>query len=149
MFIGVVGEVNEENEFNGKILLKRISENKILNRTSYQNNYHHDREINDALKVGGWRELYLDDPTILTSEFLHLIVEFFNLDDTGEYLCLHYMAYPNGVTLAMRELVSVSQDCCTVASEYSVVTVLDSYVDVGQRGRGRREKGEKAILHST
>jgi hypothetical protein len=61
MFIGVVREVNEENKFDGKILLERISENKILFRTTYRNNYHHDREINDALKVGEWRELYPDD----------------------------------------------------------------------------------------
>jgi hypothetical protein len=87
IFIGVVGEVNEENEFDGEILLERISENKILNRMTYQNNYHHDRETNDALKAGEWRELYPDDPAILTSKFLWLIVEFFNLDDTGEYLC--------------------------------------------------------------
>jgi hypothetical protein len=97
MFFGVVGEVNEENGFDGKIFLERISENNILNRTTYRNNYHHDREINDALKAGEWRELYPDDPSIPSSEFIRMIVEFFTLDDTGEYLWLRYTSYPNGV----------------------------------------------------
>jgi hypothetical protein len=97
MFNVVVREVNEENDFDGKILLERISENKILNRTTYQNN---------ALKAGEWKELYLDDPAMVTSEFIQLIVEFFNLDDTGEFLCLRYMTYPNGV----KRVITLGED---------------------------------------
>jgi hypothetical protein len=51
MFIEVLGEGNEQNEFGGKLCLERLSENKILNQTTYRNNYHQDREINDALKM--------------------------------------------------------------------------------------------------
>jgi hypothetical protein len=41
-----------------------------------------------------WNELYPDDPTILTSEFIQLIVNSYDLDEELEdKLCLQYTTY--------------------------------------------------------
>ena len=60
MFIGVVSEANAEHEFDGKIMIERIAEDKVLRRATYRNHFHFDRHINDDIKSGGWKQLYLD-----------------------------------------------------------------------------------------
>ncbi len=84
MFIAVVAEPNENQSFDGKIYMKRIAEDRALARTTYRNNFHHDRHINDALKWGEWRRLYPDDPTLPTSKFLRLIVDVYDLSEEIE-----------------------------------------------------------------
>ena len=89
MFIGVIAEPDENQQFDGKILIERVSKERELTRTTYRNNFHHDRHINDALKSGEWKELYPDDPTILTSEFIRLIADSYDLEEEMEdKLCL-------------------------------------------------------------
>jgi hypothetical protein len=97
MFIGVVGNPNEEQGFNGKIFLERIAEEKILARATYRNNFSNDRDINNSIKAGEWRHLFPDDPTLITSEFLRLIVEFFGLmEEVEPNLCLQYETFVRG-----------------------------------------------------
>ena len=38
--------------------------------------------------------------------FLQLIVEFFNLEETGDYLCLQYTTYPNGI----KRIITLGED---------------------------------------
>jgi hypothetical protein len=95
MFIGVVTEPNEEHEFNGKIFLERVAEKKELQRVTYRKTFSHNHLINDEIKAGEWRALFLDDPTmILGSNVLRLIVNYYNLDENvKDYLCLRYKTY--------------------------------------------------------
>jgi hypothetical protein len=58
--------------------------------------------------------VYWSDPAIRTSEFLWLIVKFFNLVHTGEYLCLHYMTYPNGV----KRTITLGEDEAILRSKH-------------------------------
>jgi hypothetical protein len=60
-----------------------------LIRTTYHYNFHHERQLNNALKSGEWKELYPDDPKMLTSKFIRLIVELYDLEEEMEdKLCL-------------------------------------------------------------
>jgi hypothetical protein len=38
-----------------------------------------------------------DNSAILTYEFVQLIVEIFNFEETRNYMCLHYRTYHNGI----------------------------------------------------
>jgi hypothetical protein len=98
MFIGVVAEAVAEREFDGKIMMERIAEDKVLRRATYRNYFHYDRHINDEIKSGGWKQLYPDDPNISTSEFIRIIAQNYELDEeVEERLCLRYDTYPRGV----------------------------------------------------
>ncbi len=98
MFIAVVVEPNGNHQFDGKMYIKQVAEQRALARTTYRNNFHHDRHINDALKWGEWRRLYPKDPTLPNSKFLRLIVDVYELsEEIEEQLCLQYETFDNGV----------------------------------------------------
>jgi hypothetical protein len=65
MLIGVVAEANAECEFDGKIMIERIAEERVLWRATYHNHFHFSQHINDEIRSGGWKQLYPDDPNIL------------------------------------------------------------------------------------
>jgi hypothetical protein len=114
MFIGVVAEANAEHEFDGKIMIERIAEDKVLRRATYRNQFHFDRHINDEIKSGGWKQLYPDDPNILTSEFIGIIANNYDLEEeVAERLSLRYNTYPRGekrtVTLGQNEFLLVRE----------------------------------------
>ncbi len=95
MLIGVATEPNEEHEFDGKIVLERVVEEKQLQLVTYRKTFSHDRLINDEIKAGEWRALFPNDPTMIPgSDVLRLIVDYYNLDeDVEDYLCLRYKTY--------------------------------------------------------
>jgi hypothetical protein len=98
MFISVVAEPTKNQQFDGKIYMKRIAEDRAFARMTCRNNFHHDRNINDALKSGEWQRLYPDNPTLPTSEFFRLIVDVYDLsEEIEEQLCLRYETYENGM----------------------------------------------------
>ncbi len=114
MFIGVVAEANAEHEFDGKIMMERIAEDKVLRRATYRNQFHFDRHFNDEIKSGGWKQLYPDDPNILTYEFIGIIANNYDLEEeVEERLCLRYDTYPRGekrtVTLGQNEFLLVRE----------------------------------------
>ena len=99
MFIGVVTDPVEQNGFDGKIYLERIADNSPLVRTSYREEFHHDRFINDLLKSGDWRQLDPNDPSCPAADLIELIAETYEIDeDQEDYLCLRYSTFTeNGV----------------------------------------------------
>jgi hypothetical protein len=52
MFIGAVGEPEPEHDFDGKIFLERIAEERALQLVTYRNNFSLDCHINEQLKSG-------------------------------------------------------------------------------------------------
>ncbi len=97
MFVRVAAEANDEYEFKGKIFLEKIAAEKVLQWTTYRNNFHHDLYINNALKSGEWYRLYPGDPTLLTSDFFRLIVDVYYISkEMKEQLCLRYDSFVNG-----------------------------------------------------
>ena len=87
MFMGLVcppikkaetGEVLAD----GKILLKRVSEQVQQKRSSYHQHFIASYETNHMLKNHKWRELYLKDgPKLTVAEFLAMIAKHYNLDE--------------------------------------------------------------------
>ena len=61
MFLGVVACPNAEHDFDGKILLKRVSKRRQVQRASMNKRYSVDALVNDILKRGeeSWHNLYI------------------------------------------------------------------------------------------
>ncbi len=81
MFIGVITQPQPENNFNGLLIIKQLSEQQIL---------HLDYNINLLIVEGEWRRLY-DVPMYTIAELSQLIVENYQLgDDVADTLCVWY-----------------------------------------------------------
>jgi hypothetical protein len=79
MFIGVITQPQPENNFNGLLIIKQLSEQQIL---------HLDYNINLLIVEGEWRRLY-DVPMYTIAELSQLIVENYQLgDDVADTLCV-------------------------------------------------------------
>lgn len=74
---------------NGKIFLRRVSKMKKAKKTSYSQKLHTLGEVNDLLKGGAWKELYVDGMTV--GELLDVIVNFYDInDEVADRLCFRY-----------------------------------------------------------
>ena len=80
MFLGVVGRPNEEHNFDGKILLKRVSEEVEMKQNSTNQNFTDDVLVNSDLKSGGWKEV-IDDLNITPHDATDLIADAYGLED--------------------------------------------------------------------
>ena len=81
MFMGLVCPP-VKNKTNGKILLKRVSEQKVQKRSSYNKNFVSEYVVNHKLKNGEWKQLYpKDNQNFTVGEFLSLIVDEYGIDN--------------------------------------------------------------------
>ena len=62
MFMGAVTSPCPEYNFDGKIMMKRISTTKQAEGTLYSANLSDDMDINNLIKTGDWKHLYNDNP---------------------------------------------------------------------------------------
>jgi hypothetical protein len=97
MFMGVVFPPNPEQNFDGKVTIKRVSRTRQLLRDTYRcTKFHNDHHINQLLISGDWRQVY-DDETYTANEILALIVVYYELDkDVAQALCLRYNTHNRG-----------------------------------------------------
>ena len=58
MFLGVIAPPKLDKEFDGKILLKRVSKREELGQKTYNQRFHDDFVINNNIKRKEWRRLY-------------------------------------------------------------------------------------------
>ena len=72
MFMGVVGRPREDKGFNGKIYLKRVSEEVSLQKRATNQNFSPDRNINSDLKNGVWRMLFPGGNGVICAEMREL-----------------------------------------------------------------------------
>ena len=80
-----------KNQSDGKIMLKRISEQVVRASQSYNQNFTSNYIINHKLKHHEWRKLYPKDTEISVYDLLTIIKETYNLDDdVGDDLVLVY-----------------------------------------------------------
>ena len=66
MFMGIVGRPCRHNNFNGKILMKRVSTKRYVRSLTSHTNFSDDGIINTQIKEGEWRDLV--DLTMKTDE---------------------------------------------------------------------------------
>ena len=97
MFMGVVGRPIPERNFDGKILLERVSTEKIRQMGMADTNFDHKIKVNEDLKNGGWKELINDSSNDVTvEELLTQISIFYDLDnDVSERLELQMIKEGN------------------------------------------------------
>ena len=94
MLMAAVTKPIQEHNFDGKIYIKRVAIQKTLTRASYSKCFHISRLVNNQLKDGDWRHLYLPNDNFNFGEFKMLIAENFELDDdVGEQLEFRYVTY--------------------------------------------------------
>jgi hypothetical protein len=89
MYMGVVGRPNLEQNFDGKILLLRVSRPKQLSRATGSERFVSDATMNGLLKEGGWRSCYVGGMTV--GELRATVVESYDMeDDVADHLCFGY-----------------------------------------------------------
>ncbi len=105
MFMAAITTPCEEQNFDGKISLIRLSRQHILQQDTYRQKFHQDNEINQLLLDSDWRKLYEDNYNV--AKLLTLISDYYELqEDIEETLCLRYVTHAgiNGVRTWERML---------------------------------------------
>ena len=67
MFMGIVTAPLDEQNFNGKIGIIRLSKQHRLQQNTYRQRFHDDHDVNQLLKNGDWQQLYNEIITSLNS----------------------------------------------------------------------------------
>jgi hypothetical protein len=89
MFMGVVGKPNNQQNFDGKIAMIRISRPHTPQRDTYHHNFHHDRYVNQ-LMMDNWRELHIDNLTF--QELKEIISDTYEVDeDITDSICFRFV----------------------------------------------------------
>jgi hypothetical protein len=109
MFMGVVAPPNEENEFDGKIFLKRISRKEVVKKITYCKNFHEDYYINKQLKKGEWMLCYI--PGMTVENLFEQIEVTFDLDKPimDRLVLTYHNASPKSIK---KNCLSTIQDQC-------------------------------------
>ena len=95
MFMGVIACPHPDRDFDGKILMKRVSELKTAQRTTHYKNIVDNFEVNRSIHAG-WRSLCRGDESLDAGEALDKIqmTPAWEIDEqTREHLVLRYCAY--------------------------------------------------------
>ena len=90
MYMGVVGSPNQERNFDGKILLLRVSRSKHLSRATVGEWFVSDAALNGLLKKGQWRNCYVGGMTV--GKLHSAVVENYDMqdDDVADHLFFRY-----------------------------------------------------------
>jgi len=82
MFSGVVGNPILEKQFDGRIHLERVSKSTLAAKKSVNQRFSDDRDINNALKDGAWRDILPEGAdNMFLFEITELIADSYGLDD--------------------------------------------------------------------
>ncbi len=91
--MGVVGNPNNQQNFDGKIAMIRISRPHTLQRDTYHRNFHHDRYVNQLI-MDNWRELRIDNLTF--QELKEIISDTYEIDeDITDSICFRFITLWN------------------------------------------------------
>ena len=77
--MGVVGCPNPERNFDGRIFMKRVSQQKKIAKGSRNKQFSVDVQVNEELCQGGWRRIIVDT-NVTAHEALDLIIDVYDLD---------------------------------------------------------------------
>ena len=72
MFMGIVGRPQRHRDFNGKILMRRVSKRRYITSLTAHTNFTDDAVLNAQIKEGEWRHLI--DVTINTGDDLKMFI---------------------------------------------------------------------------
>ena len=117
MFMGVIGNPDQEHGFDGKIEIVRISEPYQVKKTSYRQTISFDRVVNQALKDGEWRGLFqnIDITTWNIGEMTNAIIDYYELqNDLQGELVFRFNSYKTSGKVEM-----LTTDCTKRLSTYN------------------------------
>ena len=80
MFMGVVGRPIPHRNFDGKILLERVSKKRYISKCTAHSNFSDDAIINAEIKMGKWK-IYVTDLHICIAEIRDIFYLNYELDD--------------------------------------------------------------------
>ena len=93
MFMGIVGPLNLEHGFDGKIMMKRVSRQKESKITTHHQRFSMSYIINQLIKDGEWKENCLM-PGMATWQLFNTLQDTYDLEDkTTVSLVLTYQSY--------------------------------------------------------
>jgi len=78
MFMGVVARPRPEHNFDGTIMLKRVSKTQTVTRATSHHRFSDDIMVNYQIKTGDWRSLYVEGMKV--GDLSEVVVEAYNLD---------------------------------------------------------------------
>jgi len=79
MYMGVVARPRPDKNFDGKILLLRVSKEKVLKQAASNQRFADNIHLNNSLREGDWRSLHVPRMTVL--ELRGAIVDYYQLED--------------------------------------------------------------------
>jgi hypothetical protein len=92
MYMGVVGRPRPEYNFDGKILLLRVSEKREMKQAATNERFVDDLTANNMLRKGFWQQYYTENMTI--AELWAVVTESFVLqDDVADQLVFTYKTF--------------------------------------------------------
>ncbi len=87
--MGVVGKLNNQQNFDGKITMIRKSRPHKLQRDTYYHNFRHDHHVNHLIKTN-WQELHIDNFTF--TELKEVILDTYKInEDIPDSICFHFI----------------------------------------------------------
>ena len=95
MFMGIVCPPKDGQNINGKVLLKQVSKKVELKQALYNHNFVSGYKLNHKLKAGEWRSLYQNDFPLSIYDFLSLIQDTYQVDNTtvDNLICAYHTHY--------------------------------------------------------
>jgi hypothetical protein len=103
MYLAVIACPNEENNFDGKIFLKRVARYKVLARGTVIERFVNSVGENERIKRE-WRDVI--DATMTAAQMTAKVAEAFDFEheEIVERLIIHYVHYTSGGNLTWKEL---------------------------------------------
>lgn len=106
--MGVVANPNRERDFDGRVYLKRVSQQHTAAQASRNSRFSVDVNINECLTRGAWREIV--DLNCSCGENMESIVSTYDLDEfVANRLCLYYVTY-SGNNFQNKKYVNLTTD---------------------------------------
>ena len=99
MFMGVVACPRKDKNFDGKILMERVSKEKTIRTETTHTNFSSDVVTNHLINSGKWREIgnFNEDTNWTVSELLETVVSYYDLSEEVESrLELQYKTHSRG-----------------------------------------------------
>ena len=96
--MGVVVCPNREQNFDGRVFMKRVSERKKVTKGSRNNRFSIDIHINDELNQGRWRTILSniveDNEDVTVRYSLDLLIDMYDLDEfVAKQLQFYYVTH--------------------------------------------------------
>jgi hypothetical protein len=119
MFQGIVSKPYPEHNFDGHIMIKRVSEKHVTKKTSYNTGYDDSYHINSLLRDGEWMFTCTIDDNTSIQEVLSEIHCIYGLEDSIiEKLCFSYYSHNSNGKKEVKRILSDDSNSLLIGNRY-------------------------------